>query len=175
MSRRKLLLPLLVGVFAITIGAILGFAGFTKTRQTQRPLVTTVPLTYSKVKSIQIVAAKVINEGTPAASVAVEVRNDSEKAVMAIDLVCGEGAVTKNGLTDEENPIVVIPPFGSTTIEMSFSEMTPEAPLVVSAVTYGDGREEGDERSLRAMHKAREHDRQMMKEIRARQNEGRKP
>ena len=174
MSRRKLLLPLLVGVFAITIGAILGFAGFTKTRQTQRGVIT-VPLTYSKVKSIQIVAAKVMNEGTPAAGVAVEVRNDSEKAVMAIDLVCGEGAVTKNGLTDEENPIVVIPPFGSTTIEMSFSEMTPEAPLVVSAVTYGDGREEGDERSLRAMHKAREHDRQMMKEIRARQNEGRKP
>jgi len=175
MSKRKLLPRLLIAVFAITIGAILGFAGFTKPRQTQRKLVTAVPRTYSKVNSIQVLSARVINEGTPSAGVAVEVYNTSEKAVMAIDLVCGEGAVTKNGLTDEENPIVVIPPFGSTTIEMSFSEMSPEAPLVVSAVTYGDGSEEGDEKSLRAMHKAREHDRQMMKEVRARQKEAKNP
>jgi hypothetical protein len=172
MSRR---LPrLLIAVFAITILSILAFAGFTKTRQTQRKRVTTLPPTYSKVKSIQVVGAKVINEGTLAAGVAVEVKNNSDQAVMAIDLVCGEGAVTKNGLTDEENPIVVIPAFGNTTIEMSFSEMTPEAPLVVNAVTYADGSEEGDEKSLRAMHKAREHDRQMMKEIRARQKEATK-
>ena len=90
---------------------------------------------------------------------------------MAIDLVCGDGAVTKNGLTDEQNPLVVVPPYGNTTIEMSFSEMSVDAPLVVSAVTYADGTEEGDEKSLRAMHKLREHDRRMMKEVRARQKE----
>jgi hypothetical protein len=175
MSRRKLLPRLLIAVFAITIGLILGFVGFTKTRQTQQKPVTTAPPTYSKVNSIQVVGVKVIDEGTPAARVAVEVMNNSNKAVMAVDLVCGEGAITKNGLTDEENPIVVIPAFGTTTIEMSFGAMTPEAPLVISAVTYADGSEEGDEKSLRAMHLAREHDRQMMKEIRARQKEARKP
>jgi hypothetical protein len=79
---------------------------------------------------------------------------------MAVDLVAGEGAVTKNGLTDEDNPIVVIPPHGTTTIEMGFGAMTPGAPLVVSAVTYDDGTDEGDEKSTRAMHMVRRRDRE---------------
>jgi len=138
-------------------------------------MVTAIPPVFSKVRNIEIVSTKVINEGTPAVGASVEVSNNSDKAVMALDLVCGDGAVTKNGLTDELNPIVVIPPYGTTTIEMSFGEMTADAPLVISAVTYADGTEEGDEKSLRAMHKVREHDRKMMQEIRAKQKEGKKP
>ncbi|HEX5883100.1 MAG TPA: hypothetical protein VFY67_01010, partial [Pyrinomonadaceae bacterium] len=68
-----------------------------------------------------------------------EIINNSDKAVTAIDLVCGNGAVTKKGLTDEENPIVVIKPYGTTTIEMGFSEMTPNEPLVVGNTTPGPG------------------------------------
>jgi hypothetical protein len=82
---------------------------------------------------------------------------------MAVDLVCGEGAITRNGLTDEDNPIVVIEPFGTTTIQMGFSEMTPGAPLIVSAVTYADKTEEGDEQSLRIMHKFRDSDKERLR------------
>jgi hypothetical protein len=110
-----------------------------------------------------VVRTKIINEGTPAVGVSVEVRNNSDKAIMSIDLVCGDGAVTKNGLTDEENPLVVIPAHGTTTIEMSFSEMAADAPLIVSAVTYADGTEEGDEKSLLIMHKIRERDRERLR------------
>jgi hypothetical protein len=58
---------------------------------------------------------------------------------------------------------------------MSFSAMSADAPLVVSAVTYADGTEEGDEKSLRAMHKIRDHDKKVMKEILVREKEAKKP
>jgi hypothetical protein len=135
-------------------------------------MVTAIPTVSSKVKTIEVLSTKLIREGTPGVGVSVEVKNNSEKPVMAIDLVCGDGAVTKNGLTDEQNPIVVIPPYGTTTIEMSFGEMTADAPLVVSAVTYSDGTEEGDAKSLGIMHKIRERDRER---IRAERQKERKP
>jgi hypothetical protein len=161
-------------VFGIAIASFLTFAAFSKKPQAQQRLVTTIPPTYSIVKTIDVIGTKLVNEGQPGAGVSVEVRNNSDKAVMAIDLVCGEGSITKNGLTDEEHPIVVIPPYGTTTIEMSFGEMSPDSPLVISAVTYEDRTEEGAEKSLRRMHQVREHDRKMMKDLRARQKEAKK-
>lgn len=175
MSQRRIISRVVLIVCGIGIGSLLAFTAFSNKPQSQRRVVTTTPPIFSKVKSIEIVGTKVINEGTPAAGVSVEVRNNSDKAVMAIDLVCGDGAVTKNGLTDEQNPIVVIPPYGSTTIEMSFTEMSVDAPLVIGAVTYADGTEEGDAKSLRAMHKLRDHDRKVIKEVRARQKEAKNP
>jgi hypothetical protein len=119
-----------------------------------------IPPVYSIVPTVSVISAKIIEADTPSPRVSVEVRNNSDKAIMAVDLVAGEGAITKNGLTDEDNPIVVIPPYGTTTIEMTFGAMTPGAPLVVSAVTYEDGTDEGDEKSIRAMHMVRKHDRE---------------
>jgi hypothetical protein len=165
MSGRNPLFRLVLAALAITLGSLIAFVAFSKKLEAQRK-VTTPPPAYSKIKDIEVVGAKLINEGTPAAGVAVEVRNNSSKAVTAIDLVCGDGAVTKNGLTDEQNPLVVIEPFKTTTIEMSFSEMTADAPLVISAVTYADGTEEGDAKSLGIMHKIREHDRQRLQKER---------
>jgi hypothetical protein len=125
----------------------------------QRERVNTIPPVFSKIPSLEVVNATIINPDTAAAGVAVEIRNNSDKLVMAVDLVSGEGGVTRSGLSDEDNPIVVIQPHGTTTIKMNFGEMTPGAPLVVSAVTYSDGTEEGDEASLKVMHTARAHDR----------------
>jgi hypothetical protein len=118
-----------------------------------------MPLVFSKIPSLEVVKATIIDADTPAARVAVEIRNNSDRIVMAVDLVSGEGGVTKSGLSDEDNPIVVIEPHGTTTIKMGFGEMTPGAPLVVNAVTYADGMEEGDESSLKVMHSGRDHNR----------------
>ena len=90
---------------------------------------------------------------------------------MAVDVVAGEGAITKNGLTDQEHPIVVIEPYGTTIVEMAFSAMTPGAPLVVSAVTYADGSEEGNPASLDIMHRIRAHDRAKILAEREKQRE----
>ena len=101
----------------------------------QQPRVNYMPPLFSKVKNLEIVRASIINPGTAAAGVEVEIKNNSNKDVMAVDLVCGDGSITRNGLTDEEHPIVVIKPNDTTTIRMNFGEMTFGAPLVVSAVT----------------------------------------
>jgi|ERR1700686_2636525 len=129
----------------------------------KEPRVNSMPPVFSKVKKLEVMRAWIEDPGTPAARIAVEIRNASDKDVMAVHLMCGEGSVTRNGLTDEENPIVVMKPNGTTTIEMNFGEMHFGEPLVVSAVTYADGREEGDETSLRIMHGTREHDRAQRK------------
>lgn len=54
---------------------------------------------------------------------------------------------------------MVIKPGDTATLRMSFGEMTFGLPLVISSVVYGDGTEEGDERSLKTIHQIREHDR----------------
>lgn len=155
----------------LLIATIAGAVVFSKVQQS-KSRVNTMPRVLSKIKNLQVISATVINPDTPAAGVAIEIRNNSELAVMAVDLVSGEGAITKNGLSDEDHPIVVIPPHGTTIVEMTFGEMTPGAPLVVSAVTYADGTEEGEEEPLRIMHKIREHDKAKMKTEREEKKEG---
>lgn len=135
----------------------------TKKQGPKENRVTSMPPVFSKVKKLEVVRAWIEEAGTPAVRAAVEIRNNSDKDVMAVDLVCGEGGITRNGLTDEEHPIVVIKPHDTTIVEMTFGAMTFGAPLVVSAVTYTDGTEEGDEASLKAMHMVRAHDRAKLK------------
>jgi len=132
-------------------------------RGQERPRVNSLPPVFSRVKKLEVLNVSIVDPGTPAVRAAVEIRNNSDKAVMAVDLECGEGGITKNGLTDDEHPIVVIPPHGTTTVEMTFSAMTFGAPLVVSAVTYADGTEEGDPATLKIMHQGREHDKAQIK------------
>lgn len=153
-SARRLIVLSLSIVF---VGSLVASGSLSKQEPIPK-IPTDIPLLFSQVKTLEIVSARIINENTPAAGVSVEVRNNSHKAVMAVDLVSGDGAVTKNGLTDEDNPIVVIEPYGTTTLEMTFGEMTPGAPLIVSAATYADGTEEGDAKSLEAMHLIRKRD-----------------
>lgn len=145
-----------------------------KNQRPQPPQVTSMPAVYSSVNTLEIVRTWIVNQelGVPAARV--EIRNNSNKDIVAVDLVCGEGAVTTNGLTDEEHPIVVVKAHDNTVLEMNFSAMTFGAPLVVSAVTYADGSEEGDAKSLRAMHIGRQHDREVMR-ARREQGKGAKP
>ena len=139
----------------------------------QKARVNKMPVIFSRVKRLEVVKASIID--TPAAGVRLEILNNSPLAVMAVDVVAGEGAITKNGLTDQEHPIVVIEPYGTTIVEMAFSAMTPGAPLVVSAVTYADGSEEGDSASLDIMHRIRAHDRAKILAEREKQKRESKP
>jgi hypothetical protein len=155
-QRRLLFLAVLVLVAASVIGT--GVIRRERKPQQQIEPVSTLPAIFSKVKKLEIVSARIVRPNTDAASVEVEIRNNSDRAVMAVDVVCGQAGVTKNGLTDEARPIVVIEPGGTTVVEMGFREMTPGAPLVVSAAIYADGKEEGEAASLESMHRVRDHD-----------------
>jgi len=150
---------LLIAASCIGAGVLSAKRQQPKKQWPKEPRVTSMPHIFSKIKSLEVVDAWIGNPETEAAGVWIEIRNNSDKDVMMVDIVCGEGGITRNGLTDEQNPIVVIKPHETTKMFMNFGEMTFGAPLVISGVTYADGTEEGDEASLRAMHRVREHDR----------------
>jgi hypothetical protein len=141
----------------------------------QEPRVTSMPQVYSQVKGLEVVRAWIVRQDTDTPAASIEIRNNSNKDALAVDVVCGEGAITRNGLHDDEHPIVVVKAHETLIMEMNFSEMTFGAPLVVSAVTYADGTEEGDERSLRSMHAVRERDRALLKAKKEAQGGATKP
>lgn len=158
-KRLVLLVALILAALSVIGAVVFSKAKRTHQNQQQRERVSSIPPVYSKVKNLIVLRATIVDAGTPSAGVAVEIWNDSDKAVMMLDLVCGEGGIIRSGLDDEEHPIVVIKPHGTTIMTMNFGEMTPGADLVVSAVTYADETEEGEESSLKSMHVTRAHDR----------------
>jgi hypothetical protein len=127
--------------------------------QKPRKQVVTLPEVVSHVPRLRVTNVSVKNPLTPDATAVVEILNTSNVAVMSVEISTNKdgdsGAVNEDGLMDTNNPRVVIPPFGTTTLEMSFSEMVADAPLVVSAAEFADGTEEGDKWSRQAMRAVR--------------------
>jgi len=130
----------------------------------KEPRVTSMPAVFSKVKKLEVIRAWIVRQDTDVPAVSIEIKNNSDKDALAVDLVCGDGGITRNGLHDDEHPIVVLKAHGTMIMEINFSEMTFGAPLVVSAVTWADGTEEGDKHSLKMMHGIRERDRAMKRQ-----------
>lgn len=123
---------------------------------------TSVPRLESKVKNLQIINAKVINPGKDAAGVAFEVWNNSNRAVMAIEVSSGPGSIAKDGLEDEESPTIIIEPHGTLSAQM-FDELNAGYPIVVTAGIFDDKKEEGQKSSLELMHKVRLRQRAILK------------
>jgi hypothetical protein len=119
-----------------------------------------LPQVISHVPKLRIGNVNVKNSGTLDAIAVVEILNTSDLAVMTVEMSTknqagDSGAVNEDGLSDPDKPYVVIPPHGTKTIEMSFSEMVPDAPLVLSAAVFADGTEEGDSWSRDAIRAVR--------------------
>lgn len=116
-----------------------------------------VPTVASKVKDLEIINARIVRIGD-AAGVAFEIRNNSDRGVMAVDITCGESGISQDGLEDEDNPTVIIEPHGKLKAVM-YDELTRDAPIVISSATFADGTEEGSETSVKRMQKLRARDR----------------
>jgi hypothetical protein len=133
-----------------------------KKQQHPKDWLSSTPPVQSKVKDLEIINARIVRAGTEVPGVAFEIRNNSNRAVMAIDITCGEAGITRDGLSDEEHPVVIIPPYGTLTAEMN-DELSPGVPIVLSGAVYQDGTEEGAESSLKAIHRGRQHERARLK------------
>lgn len=121
-----------------------------------------VPQSGTKVKNLEIINPRVVRQDTDTPGVAFEVWNRSNRAVMAIEISCGKGSIAKDGLEDDENPTVVIEPYGTLPVEMS-GELDPGNPIVITAAIFNDNKEEGEKSSLDLMHKVRERQRALLK------------
>jgi hypothetical protein len=115
---------------------------------------TSVPPISSEVKDLEIINARIVMAGTEPRGVAFEIQNKSNRGVMAVSITCGGPRIAKDGLEDEENPTVIIEPYGTLAAEMN-SELTPGAPIVIDAAMFEDGTEEGDKTTLAFEHKIR--------------------
>jgi len=127
-----------------------------------RAWLTSTPPVISKVRNLEIINARIVRAGTDAAAVAFEIRNNFNLAVMAVDIMCAGAGMTRDGLSDEEHPIVVIEPHSTLAVEMN-DELSPGLPIVLSGATFQDGTEEGTKTSLDAIHRARVHERERLK------------
>ena len=63
-----------------------------------------------------------------------------------------------DGLVDEQNPVVIIEPFGTLSAEM-VGELKEGAPIVIKSAAFQDKKEEGDPLSLQMMRQVRQTDR----------------
>jgi hypothetical protein len=153
-------------------------------RPNQKPQkqVLALPPVISNVPKLRIANINVKNLGTPDAVAVIEILNTSHLPVMAVEISTknqagDSGGVNEDGLLDPEKPYVVIPPYGTKTLEISFSEMVPDAPLVLSAAVFAYGSEEGDTWSRDAMRAVRERHQELRRaeeknrrEVRGREN-----
>jgi hypothetical protein len=168
LSRKRVVLCLLTVTAAVIISVGVFSAGRQATNQKPQKQVLTLPPVVSHVPKLKIANFDIKNAGTPAAIAVIEILNTSPLAVMSVEISTrnkqgDSGAVNDDGLLDPDKPRVVIPPYGTTTLEMSFSEMVPDSPLVLSAAVFADSSEEGDKWSLDAMRGVRKHRQELLK------------
>jgi hypothetical protein len=163
-SKRKWLLLAALVVASMAIVATVGFSS-RKQQPTMRDMrkhpkewLSSIPAVDSKVKDLEIINTRIVRAGTEPPGVAFEIRNNSNVAVMAVEVRCGEGGISTDGLEDEEHPKVIIAPLGTLTAEMN-DELSPGNPIVITAATFEDGSEKGDESSVELMKNLRERER----------------
>jgi hypothetical protein len=161
-KRRALLFMLgLLGVSCVVSVVVLSERRQSQTKQ-PKDWLRSIPAVESKVKNLQIINPRIVRAGTEMPGVEFEVLNNSDKAVMAIEIACGKRSIAKDGLEDEENPTAIIKPYGTLQAEMS-GALEPDKPLVITAAVFDDGKEEGVRNSLELMHKVRNRQRESLK------------
>jgi len=162
-SKRKWIFLSVITLIATSV-ITTGVFSARKQRPNQKPQkqVLALPEVVSHVPKLRIANISVKNPGTADAVAGIEILNTSHLAVMTVEISTknqagDSGAVNDDGLDDPDKPRVVIPPYGTKTLEISFSEMVPDAPLVLSAEVFADGTEDGDQWSRDAIRAVRAH------------------
>jgi hypothetical protein len=182
-SKRKLFIGL-IGILAVAL--LISVVAFSAKRQRlmapQQPKPPTkqwlnqssLPTVRSKVKDLEIINQRIVRADTELPGVAFEILNKSDRPVMAIQIICGKGGISQDGLEDEAHPNVIIEPHGTLTAEMN-GELTPGFPIVLQAATFQDGKEEGDAVSLDFLQRLRTRERARHKAEREKQSTERRP
>lgn len=121
----------------------------------------TAPLqVISKIKDLEISGVSLINQGTPQATLVIEVTNHRDEAVIALDFVSGDGSTTggiaMDGLLDADNPLEIIPPHSLKTFEWNLASILQGGAVRLAAAIFSDGKEEGAKQSLEGIKRTRD-------------------
>lgn len=163
--RRLLLLSsLLVISSAVAIGVYTRVSS--QKKQTDHPRtynaveVTAAPEVRSTIKGLDISGVRLINQGKPEASVSIDVTNQRDEDVMALDFVAGKGKSTSSGLAmdgllEEDHPLVIIPRHSLKTFSWNLGSIMEGETIFLAVAVFSDGKEEGDQHFLNGLKKSR--------------------
>ena len=157
-QRRKLLWALaLCAVVCVSVTGGLAIKQSAKKQWRERKYVTdTLPPVFSKVKNLQVLNAFIERKGEPSASVVIEILNESDVAVTGFTVAHDDITVGKDGGIFTDEPVTVIEPHGTTTLSIPLSNLQADESLVIAAVFWADGTEEGPEDLLKLRHENRQ-------------------
>lgn len=154
----KYLLPIIIGSLVVVSSVALTKSSRimptpAKAHQEKQQTVDTLPLVVSNVKGIKVVKATLKNSGTSNPIAVLELKNKSNKAILAVSVEIGDPdeaeGITVNGFNgDNELPSIVIEPHGSITVELTLDNAKPGDPIRVSGVIYADDSEDGEKTAL---------------------------
>lgn len=128
-----------------------------------------LPRITSKVKSLEVISATIEGAAEPNALVSIEIKNNSDKPIIAVAVESGDGdeasGVSLNGFKGEnEPPAIVLKPHGIVKVRMPLSNLRPGSPIKIGGVMYADDTEEGDESTLGTLRRQKEHEKKTKKE-----------
>ena len=124
-------------------------------RQEMRYVTDTLPPIVHKVRKLRIVKATIENPGTPQATVVLKFRNNSDVAVTAFTITNGDLSVGQDGGISVDEPVTVIEPHGTTTFDIPVGNFERDVPIILAAVLYADGTQEGQDIVLEMIHEQR--------------------
>jgi hypothetical protein len=108
-----------------------------------------------KVIGVRIVKATLEKPGTPDAMVVLKFRNYTDVPVTDFTITAGDISVGPDGGLDTDEPQTVLEPRGTRTLDLPASNFEKDVPIVLAAVLYADGNEEGEEIVLEMIHNRR--------------------
>ncbi len=164
MGNSKRLTRLILISTLVVLSSVLAAVVYTQTSKTQKQTkdqirawevekVKVAPEVKSAVKGLEISSVRLMNEGTPTVQILIDVINHRDEDVMFVDFVCGigkssSGGVGRDGLDDEDNPVVIIPRHSLMTLDFYLNSFVEGEPIVLAVAAFSDGKEEGEPRSL---------------------------
>lgn len=162
--RRLVLLATLLVVFSVITVGIYSRASRSQKKSKEHPRtyeaekVTTLPKVISDVEGLEISNVGLINQGTPQSALTIDVTNKRNESVMALDFIAGKtdySGLRIDGLLQEENPLVIIPPHTLRTFNWGLGAILEGQTVTLAAAVFADGKEEGHKRALDGIRKAR--------------------
>lgn len=114
------------------------------------------PKVISKIKDLEVINTTIKRQGELSAAIAIEIRNNSEKPIIAIAIESGDekdasGTSTDGFKGEGETPSIILAPHGTITMEIATSNLLTGKPLKVAAVIYADNTVDGEEPAIKTL------------------------
>lgn len=159
-NKRVLALSVLLSLASV-IGAVVVYSStFQQEPKVYQPaLVKEAPPVVSNIEGLQITEVRLVNQGTAQAAIEIDVTNNRDTDVMGLDFIWrhkqDSGGIAIDGLLEQDNPRVVIPPHTLKTFTWHLGEIPQGKTVFLASAIFANGKEEGDQRSLEGIRKDR--------------------